>query len=178
MNSGSLSNSNFTAPQAHRAVYFLDIADLLSSIFTHVNERLERHGLFPSKRVFNERQCVAIVRQIPERAMAPWEEHAVVVLGIWRSGVIASNQRPKAQSNDAQLCFAQNPASCSRMKSVFSSKTQCPHCSMTPPSAEAAIALAQSKQWSPKEARPAQASIGTVSFVLVSSAVCAAICGI
>jgi hypothetical protein len=39
----------------------------------------ERHGLFRRERIFNERQRVAIIRQVPERAMAPWEKHAVIV---------------------------------------------------------------------------------------------------
>ncbi len=46
------------------------------------------------------------------------------------------------------------------MKSGFSSKTQCPHSSITPPSALLAIALAQSKQCAPKDLRPPQASMG------------------
>jgi hypothetical protein len=64
------------------------------------------------------------------------------------------------------------------MNSGCSSKTQCPHSSITPPSAETAIAFALAKQCSPKEARPPHANIGTHSAVFVSSAACAAICGI
>ena len=41
---------------------------------SHESDRLPR-----SEHIFDERQCVAIVCQVPERAVATWEEHAVVV---------------------------------------------------------------------------------------------------
>src|SRR5262245_52075444 len=38
----------------------------------------KRHGLFRRKHAFNERQRMAVVRQVPKRSMAAREEQAVI----------------------------------------------------------------------------------------------------